>query len=131
MSTFVMILTAAMAIPGNGPEKVLAEMEQGLDLSGEWEGTWQIAGGGFKRFSLSNGELAFWGFSLPCRFYIEKQQRNRLRIQWAGRPYPGIYERDDKRIRICLNVAEDGQPTTFELGDNRVILTLHRVKPRK
>ena len=131
MSALAMILTAVMAIPSDGPEKGSAEMVQELDLSGEWEGTWQIAGGGFKHLSLSNGELAFWGFALPSRFHIEDQKGNRLRIQWSGHPYLGIYEQKKGRVRICLGVAEDGPPTAFELGEHRVILTLHRVKSRK
>ena len=39
MSALAMILTAVMAVPGNGPEKASGEIRQGLDLSGEWEGT--------------------------------------------------------------------------------------------
>ena len=37
-SALAMILTAAMAVPASGPEKVSGEVEQGLDLRGEWEG---------------------------------------------------------------------------------------------
>ena len=36
-SALAMVLMAAM-VPGNGPEMVSGEVEQGLDLSGEWEG---------------------------------------------------------------------------------------------
>ena len=39
MSALAMILMTAMVVPGKGPEKVSMEMEQGLDLSEEWEGT--------------------------------------------------------------------------------------------
>ena len=39
MSTLVLVLAAGMAIPANGPEKVSGEVEQGLVLSWEWEGT--------------------------------------------------------------------------------------------
>jgi hypothetical protein len=38
MSALAMILTAAMAVPRNGPENVSGEVEQGLDLREEWEG---------------------------------------------------------------------------------------------
>lgn len=41
MSALAMILTAAIVVPGDVPEKVLGEIEQRLDLSGEWEGTWE------------------------------------------------------------------------------------------
>jgi hypothetical protein len=37
-SALAMILTAAMAVPGNGPEKVSGEIEDGLNLGGKWEG---------------------------------------------------------------------------------------------
>jgi len=41
-SAFAMILMATMAVPGNGPEKVSEEVEQRLDVSGEWEGVWWL-----------------------------------------------------------------------------------------
>jgi hypothetical protein len=91
MTALAMVLAAGMVL-GDGPEKVSAEMERGLDLSGEWEGTWQISGGAFKHFSLSDGELGFWDFSLPSRFHIEDQKGRHLRIRWSGRRYLGIYE---------------------------------------
>lgn len=131
MSTLVLVLATAMAVPGSGPEMVSDEVEQGLDLSGEWEGRWQISEGGGKHIDLSNGMLSFWDFSLPSRFQIQNQTGNRLCIQWSGRPYLGIYKRCDDRILICLRVAEDGPPTSFGFGEDRVILTLRRVKPQK
>src|SRR5262245_34117632 len=42
MSALMLILTAAMVVPGDGPEKVsgeVSEKEQGLDLKGKWEGS--------------------------------------------------------------------------------------------
>ena len=43
MSVYAIILIGLMI--GNGPGKVSWEMEQKLDLSGEWEGTWELGRG--------------------------------------------------------------------------------------
>jgi hypothetical protein len=126
-SALAMILAAAMAVPGNGPEAVSGEMEQGLDLRGEWEGEWRIAAGGVRQFELSNGRM-----SIPdILFQIRCQDGNRLRIQWDEDFYLGIYQRCDDRVLICLRDANYGLPTSFGLDERQIILILRRVKPRE
>ncbi|MGH7221633.1 MAG: hypothetical protein ACRELF_00220, partial [Gemmataceae bacterium] len=55
MSAVAMILTAAMVVPGSGPEMVSGEMEQGLDLGGEWKGIWGGAQGGYVNVRFNEG----------------------------------------------------------------------------
>jgi hypothetical protein len=59
MSTLAIVLTAAMVVPGNGPEMVSWEMEQGLDLSGEWEGVMKgmLANHDTFRLRCANGRI--------------------------------------------------------------------------
>jgi hypothetical protein len=53
MSTLVLILAAGTTVPGSGPEKVSAEMVQGLDLRGEWEGAFDVPTGLAKNARLN------------------------------------------------------------------------------
>lgn len=131
MTALAMILTAAMADPGNGPDRVSAEMEQGLDLSGEWEGTWEFHRRESFRIKLT-----------PTEFHIDKGEstailrnpiifdegKNKLRLRGSL----GIYQQDGDRLLICVGGAGINQcPTSFRIGDGQSLLSLHRVKPRK
>jgi hypothetical protein len=140
-SALAMVLMAAMAIPGNGPEMVSAEMEQGLDLRGDWEGTCKTSDGTdweaqlhFPRFSTRRGHLTLTaGGALNFQAVtLTDEGAGRLRITWSdGVIFPGIYEQQDDRAVICFSRAERGYPTEFRGGDGQHLLILRRVKPRK
>jgi hypothetical protein len=119
-SAFAMVLVAAMAVPGIGPEKVSGEMDQGLDLRGEWEALWWN----------DEGIISWFCFDALC-FDVVDEGRGKLRAtMWQGRQL-GIYQRQGDQLNICLRDAEDGRPTSFKGGDGQDLFILHRVKPRK
>ena len=136
MSTLVLTL-AAMAVPGSGPESISAEMVQGLDLRGEWEGLWWKEQGDFiwvgyrdlvgvKGLSYREGELVY-----RRRFNVVDEGNGMLRATLGRVERLGIYQRQSDRLIICLRDAENGRPTSFKGGDGQSLLILHRVKPRK
>ena|SRR5262245_33573684 len=141
-SALAMVLMAAMAIPGNGPEKVSGEVEQGLDLSGKWEAICYRPGGGVLRGQASiseEGGLSISGQQGPARrggqgrFHIafgkvidegsgHIRSQNSLGI--------GIYKQEGDRLLICFGYDKH-RPTSFRAGDGQFLLILRRVKPGK
>ena len=139
MSVLAMILTAAMTVPMNGPEKVSGEIEQRLDLRGEWEGTWQDATtgkGGVKAkaemladdfYCAKEPNLTFFrGFAEP---YDEGAGKMRFELE-AG-DMLGIYQQDGDRVILCLGEVSGTRPDSFQVRKRRILLILHRVKPRR
>jgi hypothetical protein len=138
-SALAMVLTAAMAVPGSGPEQVSAEMEQGLDLRGKWEG------------------YLFQSARKPCRVWLQGTELRELlkdgeyvthKIEFtdAGQgavnitlavrgietiSYRGVYKHED--ARLLIRFSQSGVPgrTSFQAGTRQCLLFLCRVKPRK
>lgn len=133
MSTLVLVLATAIAVPGNGPEKGSAEMEQGLDLRSEWEGRWQHSDGKFYQVEGNHGLLEGCtdneGLAIPTNCLVDEGE-GRLRITCL-RPRFGIYEVNGDRLTICWDETGRRRPTSFRAGDGQHLLILHRVKLRK
>jgi hypothetical protein len=133
-SALAMVLTAAMAVPGNGPETVSAEMEQGLDLSGRWEGVYINADEGMMEARLRDGGIGLatgeGGSFIKSIFTDEGGGSVRFILNDAA-PYLGIYEQQEDDIVICFRFTDDGRPTSIRVADGPYLLILHRVKPRK
>jgi hypothetical protein len=137
-SALAMVLMAGMAVPGNdpNPEKVTGEVEQGLDLSGEWEGTSTdgIAMGEVRlvkdkgKATVHNPAVRAYG---RFGFKVVDEGGGRLRILIGERESLGIYRyQDDDHVIIC--VSQHGlRPQSFCCGDGQELTILHRVKPRK
>jgi hypothetical protein len=139
MSALAMILTAAMVVPGDGPKMESGEIEQGLDLSGEWEGLWIDDEGIRRKAKLSLSECRLEGERLPGQ-PLGDIERTLVFLgitdEGAGRiclrdSYLGIYCRDGCDHLICFRDNRKGRPTSFRGGDDQNLLILHRVKPRK
>lgn len=140
MSALAMILTAAMVIPGDGPEMASGEIRQGLDLSGEWVGTVKSSDGHVTGdVQLRNGKLrvvAKITYCLPEVRTFEKdwvyvdEEEGKLLLFESRRP--GIFRQHRDRVTICYHVMEGKErPTDFQTGEGRVFYFLHRVKSRK
>jgi hypothetical protein len=139
MSAFAMVLAAGMAV-GSGPEAVSSGVEQGLDLRGKWEGhlrsAWgktltarleaQGAGCGGTLFLKAHGREEE-GFRLD-RVTDEGGGRLRLEREIA---LLGIYKWQGDQLVICFRMERAGRPTSFQAGDGKDLLILHRVKPGK
>jgi hypothetical protein len=140
MSALAMILTAAMMVPGDWPEKVSGEVRkpQQLDLRGEWRGIRKTEKDKYEVYA-SEGMG-----SLSCRrlpkgrqgpFYlsprITDEGGGKLRLIWWDNPCLAIYEQDGDRLTICFRDARKGRPISFRSSDGHDLLILHRVKPRK
>jgi hypothetical protein len=130
MSALAMILTAAMVVPGDVPEKVSGEMEQGLDLSGEWEGTITYGGEAKDVVMLDFTLIEFeWSRVYLSNWKVQDEGQGRFRLIEVFRPYIGIYEWRSDCLALCYAKADIGRPTSFQASDGQILLILHRVKP--
>ena len=136
-SALAMILTAAMVVPGNGPEKVSGEVEQqGLDLRGEWKGSVMDAPNKVFGAALAAGELGRgydWGWEeIPfLTFTDEGAGRFRVRTR-PGLVRLGIYWQEGYRLVFCLGEYDGKRPRSFDpIPHEQTLFILHRVKPRK
>ena len=138
MSTLVLMLTAAMAVPGDVPKEVSEEIEERLDLSGKWEGNVSHQEGFSVGAWLEGSRLVEWDFlGNGPRIAVSFQVSNsgdvpgRFRPILNGERYVGIYKRSSDTVILCYRLAGRGYPTSFRAGDGQHLLTLRRVKPRK
>src|SRR5262245_46202881 len=131
-SALAMVLMAAMVVPGNGAEKVSWEMEQGLDLSGEWEGTFGSKGGQAWTWNarLSSGILKCWDQQNRQRGqgqvrFVDKGG-GKVSVGFGDKPlffHHGTYKQESDLIVISYPVGPK--------KDRQIIITLRRVKPGK
>lgn len=126
MSTLVLVLTAAMAVPGSGPKVVSGEMEQGLDLRGKWEGVklfhreWPT--------TIHSGKIAQPG--VPPRmtsWEYTDEGKGKFRAKIDGVAFVGIYEGRGSELILCLRHHKGGRPTCFQPGNGQHLFILHRV----
>ena len=134
-SAFAMVLMAAMVIPGNGPEKVSGEVKQGLDLSGEWEGSWDRGTGLIYKANLREnrlvGKRGNGSIHFP-RFIVEEDGEGAIRVTVGGGGVcKGIFRCEGDHVLICFRNSHTLRPTSFQAGHGQELLILHRVKPRK
>jgi hypothetical protein len=141
MSALAMILAAAMTVPGDGAEKVSAEIaaSQPLDLRGEWNGVWETGRVNYAVKHLVEGEACSyqqipkgrWGPAYLIPKFVDEGV-GRLRLQWVeDGPCLGIYKQDGERLTICFRDARKGRPQSFRTDHGQNLLILHRVKPSK
>jgi uncharacterized protein (TIGR03067 family) len=133
-SALAMIVTAAMVVPGDMPEKVSGEMEERLDLRGEWEGRWWPNKDASLEVTLRDGSIQLSDKSrpsLPVVFKIIDEAEGVLHVQYDASRHHGIYKWDNDRLVLCLREANKGRPTSFQARDGQQLFILHRVKPRK
>jgi hypothetical protein len=141
MSTLVLMLTAAMAVPGNGPEMVSGEVKltDPLDLSGEWLGVWKVYKTEYEVEQIDGrGAWSIRGFpkgiqaGMRGSFYltpnVTDEGEGRLLLKWLY-PSLGIYHQDGDDLIICFRDAREGRPLSFRVGDGDLLI-LHRVKPK-
>jgi len=133
MSTLVLVLTAAMAVPGNGPAPVSAEMEERLDLRGEWEGKFWDYESRVHKAKLRGECLLLERPNEQGRYRWEftDEGGGKGRVRWTADDYLSIYRQEGDGITICYRLASKGRPPSFRTGDGHFLLILHRVKPRK
>ena len=127
MSALAMVLAAGVVM-GDGSGKVSGEIERGLNLSGEWEGTYGAKGCEAVQVRLKGGVLTVErgnkrGPPIPIQFTDEGH--GKFRFTLGGRPTwtPGRY-----------TVGEGSVVLTFWAGpkrDQQVVFALSRVKPAK
>lgn len=122
MSALAMILTAAMAVPGDAPEKVSGEMvQQGLDLSGEWEGVWHDVSGAKQEIEITSFEG--WG--------AVDEGAGRVRFRDKSLSAYGIYEQRGDRLMICVALLGKPRPDKLQAGDGVQLFVLRRIKSKK
>jgi hypothetical protein len=140
-SALAMVLMAGMAVPGNGPKKVSGEVEQGLDLSGEWKGVCRYRNPGEETKSaevhLKDGKLHLKlpsGFSATFLYAVIDEGGGKFCLGLDYRSYVGIYKWERDHIVLCIRSPNLGYPVVFEpKGDQNLqnLYILHRVKPGK
>jgi hypothetical protein len=126
MSALAMILTAAMAVSGDGPERVSGETRQiKLDLRGEWK--LEFDGGTLE--SLSREELLR---ALRIQDMGEGKLRMALPKSYKGDlvfiPYTGTYRQEKDRVVIHFRMVVEKTPTAFRDHFRRGCIILHRIK---
>jgi hypothetical protein len=140
MSALAMLLTVAIVVPGDGPEKRSMEVvEMMLDLSGEWEGTVQSTISESKAsIKISRGRADIRGSNgfvekVPLKIIEEGEGKLRMEGEIVGvkRKLLGIYKWQGNRLVICCRVESKGRPTSFMVDGGNKLLILHRPKPRK
>jgi hypothetical protein len=147
MTTLLLVLAAGMAVPGMavpgiGPEKVSGEVEQGLDLRGEWEGTHQRPLGKPVAVRLRHTSHLGWVLRATHRIggknvvelrplgTVTDEGKGCLKIG-NGNTLLGIYKWDGESLLICYRSVEVSRPTSFHARDDQTLLILRRVKPGK
>jgi hypothetical protein len=134
-SALAMVLMAAIAIPGNGPEKVSGEMVQELDLSGKWEGTFRLDDfliGAEMTAGILNIKEGFLPETNPLRVINEGDGRLCLMEMEQDRVFAlGIYMWERHCVIFHIRADEKGRPLSFDDVRDTCIYNLHRVKPRK
>ena len=138
MSALAMILMAGMTV-GDVPGKMAGEIqEQRLDLSGEWEGTWlDFASELFNwqdRVKIKDGILTrttSWGLSVsdPCPIFTVTG-KGTFRMRTDDSVSDGIYKIEKGELVLYFE-AKNKCPSSFKLKPDSLLITLHRVKPRK
>jgi hypothetical protein len=133
MPALAMILTAVLVVPGDVPERESCEVEQGLDLRGDWEGTIIYKDNRTDCVTLAHCRLIVWSWSsVDLRSWkMREEGRGKFRVVFDLRDYLGIYEWRGDTVVLCIRPMSKGRPMSFQAGDGRTLLILHRVKPRK
>jgi len=143
MSALAMILTAALVVPGDGPEKVLGDVErlpQPLDLRGKWKGTISKYDRKYGEFGakvyFSGGRLKVEDNAKPGEFVADVQAcfvdegNGKFRFRLNGdQLYLGIYRQEGDRFIGCIGHKD--RPSEFKLAERRALISLHRVNSRK
>jgi hypothetical protein len=136
-SALAMILAAGMTVPGIGPERVSGEIEQGLDLPGDWEGLWWLDGrveivravsdrevlGGVRMKLGADPGIFFFIYDLT------DEGNGRLRGKWNLSGIHGIYQQDGEELVLCLGEITRSRPKSFRADDGQHLLILRRIKP--
>jgi hypothetical protein len=129
-STLGMVLMAGMVVPGNGPEKVSEGMEQGLDMRGEWEGTWDNHVGKMMRVKLTQDTIHMDTGAVIISVKNSIIDEGNGKLSYEG--VLGLYQQDGERLLICIGFPETNQrPNSFRKDEWKNLFILHRVKPGK
>jgi hypothetical protein len=130
MSALAMILSAAMSVPGDGPEKASGEIAklQRLDLRGEWKVE-------FDRYC----EVTGWSGKQWCRVLrIQDMGGGRLRmaVPKIGKdndlvfiPCTGTYSQERDRVVIHFRIVEEKTPAVFRGNIPQGCIIFYRVDP--
>jgi hypothetical protein len=132
MLALAMILAAGVMVE-SGPRNASMEVGERLDLSGEWEGTWQHAGGWLMPAASTPftdksimGEMPGGVIFIRLASITDKGE-GRFHITEEGE-FLGIYKQHDGRVILCFRPARDGYPTSFRGGKGQHLLILRRPK---
>jgi hypothetical protein len=120
MSTFVLL--AAGVVAGSGTEKVSAEVDQRLDLRGEWVVIWEDASG--RRREDETPGIVDLG---P----VVDEGRGKFRLQVGGEDHLGIYTWEAGRLLLTFGPASQGRPTSYRGGEGQFLFILRRVPAKK
>jgi hypothetical protein len=133
MSALAMILAAGMAV-GNGPEKVSGEMEERLNLSGEWEGELYHACGTSFTVSYQGGTLIATNGEQVETMHVQfiDEGNGKLRGTEKGKGDAlGIYKWERQSLILCIGLSGRPRPSSFQQDDEHSLLILRRVKARQ
>lgn len=145
MSALAMILTAAMTVPGDGPEKASSEVAyspEPLNLRGEWKLILQVKDKESEpktEMTIKNGWMEARSPQGRVGSHVKMlfNQGGKVRFRWMTGAYHGIYQQQGDRLMLCLRKYDDddkggeGYPTSFRASADQALIIFHRVKPHK
>jgi hypothetical protein len=131
-----MVLMVAMAVPGNGPEKVSGEVDAPrLDMNGRWEGTFLNVGGIMWKTVIEDGKERDYdrGRIIAANDWkVVDEGEGKLRLYLCpSKPSRGIYKVEGDQVTICFSDMPNPRPTEFRVDKLQAMYILHRVKSRK
>ncbi len=131
MSALAIIVTAAMVVPADLPEKGSREMTYSFYLSGEWEGIGLDENGqAYRRVFLDHLRFRYETDNVGGDFWTPFIFENGGKLRYRGcASILGIYRQEAERLYICYR--QGSRPTTYRGGSGQTLLILHHVKPRK
>jgi hypothetical protein len=134
MSAFVLTLAAGMAM-ADRTSPVSSEVEQRLDLSGEWVGTWEGPDATPGQLTSGGGILIGHGDPRGLRVLdttlATDEGGGRFSVAAGGQVFVGIYRWEGPHLVLCFCHVGRGRPTLFCSGPGQHLLRLRPVKPGK
>jgi hypothetical protein len=126
-----MVLAAGLAM-SDRQVAVSSEVEERLDLSGEWEGTWTTSKADSFAVRLSGRWLAVsdvpGGLTVVrAPILLKDGGGGRFAVCLAHVNHHGIYTWEKGGLLMCFREGRQGRPTSFHGGDGQHLMRLRRV----
>jgi hypothetical protein len=114
MSAFVMSLAVMMMTADNPNSRISDALAD--PLAGRWEGSWDAAMGSRVRVVMQDREIRAivpLEDRLCGRLRLLTEGPGKVRGNYQGNPFYGIYKQSDDRLFICIGPESCPRPASF------------------